>query len=119
MQNASHELRTPLAVIQTTSELLLDHPESRIVDRFEDVNVIASETKRLARLVDDLMTLSLSDAGRTSLTYAEVNVGAFLRETASAYEDFAALQDKRIEVDVDSDLMVHADACLLYTSRCV
>ena len=114
VQNASHELRTPLAVIQTTSELLLDHPDSRVVDRFEDVNVIAAETKRLSRLVDDLMTLSLDDAGHTSLTYAEVNVGALLRETASTYEDFAALQDKRIEVEADSDLMVHADADKLH-----
>lgn len=110
VQNASHELRTPLAVIQTTSELLLDHPESRVVDRFEDVNVIASETKRLSRLVDDLMALSLDDAGRTSLTYAEVNVGALLHDTAGAYEEFAALQDKRLEVEADGDLVVHADA---------
>ena len=64
VQNASHELRTPLAVVQATGELLLDHPESRIVDRFEDVNVITEETKRLARLVDSLMELSLDDAGR-------------------------------------------------------
>src|SRR5699024_1823192 len=95
---------------QTTSELLLDHPESRVVDRFEDVNVIASETKRLSRLVDDLMALSLDDAGRTSLTYTEVNVSALLRDTAGAYEDFAALQGKRLEVEADSDLVVHADA---------
>ncbi len=110
VQNASHELRTPLAVIQTTGELLLDRPESRIVDRFEDVNVIASETRRLSRLVDDLMTLSLDDAGRAPLARTEVSAGALLGETAGAYEEFAALQGKRIEVDAEDGLFVEADA---------
>lgn len=110
VQNASHELRTPLAVIQTTGDLLLDHPESRIVDRFEDVNVITSETKRLSRLVNDLMTLSLDDAGRTPLARETVDVSALVRDTAGAYEEFAALQDKRIEVEADTGLVVQADA---------
>ena len=102
VQNASHELRTPLAVIQTTGELLLDSPNSRIVDRFEDVNAITSETKRLARLVDDLMELSLGDAGRSSLDASAVNLDALVREACAAYEDFATLQDKRLEVETGS-----------------
>lgn len=93
VQNASHELRTPLAVIQTTGELLLDSPNSRIVDRFEDVNAITSETKRLARLVDNLMELSLGDAGRSSLDASAVNLDALVREACAAYEDFATLQE--------------------------
>ena len=110
VQNASHELRTPLAVIQTTSELLLDCPDSRIVDRFEDVSAISSETKRLARLVDDLMALSLGDAGRASLDAGAVDVDALVRDMAATYEDFAALQDKRIVVDAAFNGTVRADA---------
>ena len=110
VQNASHELRTPLAVIQTTGELLLDSPNSRIVDRFEDVNAITSETKRLARLVDDLMELSLGDAGRSSLDASAVNLDALVREACAAYEDFATLQDKRLEVETGSRETIEADA---------
>lgn len=110
VQNASHELRTPLAVIQTTGELLLDSPNSRIVDRFEDVNAITSETKRLARLVDNLMELSLGDAGRSSLDASAVNLDALVREACAAYEDFATLQDKRLEVETGSRETIEADA---------
>lgn len=109
VQNASHELRTPLAVIQTTGELLLDSPQSRIVDRFEDVSAITSETKRLARLVDDLMELSLDDAGRTTLAMGTVDVDALVRDVAAAYDDFASLQGKRLAVNAGFGESVEAD----------
>ena len=69
VQNASHELRTPLAIILAAQERLLAEPGARIVDRFEDVGAVADETKRLARLVDDLMTLTSAGA---SIDVAEV-----------------------------------------------
>ena len=93
-----------------TGELLLDSPNSRIVDRFEDVNAITSETKRLARLVDNLMELSLGDAGRSSLDASAVNLDALVREACAAYEDFATLQDKRLEVETGSRETIEADA---------
>ncbi len=110
VQNASHELRTPLAVVQATGELLLDHPESRIVDRFEDVNVITEETKRLTRLVDSLMELSLDDAGRTALDCGPVEIDALVRDVAALYEDFAALQGKQVRFEPGFSGMVPADA---------
>ena len=109
VQNASHELRTPLAVIQTTGELLLDSPQSRIVDRFEDVSAITSETKRLARLVDDLMELSLDDAGRTTLAIGTVDVDALVCDVAAAYDDFASLQGKSLAVNAGFGESVEAD----------
>lgn len=109
VQNASHELRTPLAVMQATGELLLDHPEDRIIDRFEDVNTIASETRRLARLVDDLMALSLDDAGRAELDAQKVDVDTLVRDAAATYGDLAEAQGKRIVVDASFGSCIEAD----------
>ena len=39
VQNASHELRTPLTIIQTKQELLLQEPESKIIDKSEDIRL--------------------------------------------------------------------------------
>ena len=110
VQNASHELRTPLAVVQATGELLLDHPESRIVDRFEDVNVITEETKRLARLVDSLMELSLDDAGRAQPNRQPAEVDGLVRDVAALYEDFVALQGKQVRFEPGFGGTVPADA---------
>ena len=38
VQNASHELRTPLTIIQTKQELLLENPNSKIIDNSEERN---------------------------------------------------------------------------------
>lgn len=59
--NVSHELRTPLTTIKSYSETLADMPD---VDRELQVrflDVIASESDRMARIISDLLTLSELD----------------------------------------------------------
>lgn len=53
MQNASHELRTPLTIIQAKQELLLQNPNSKIIDKSQDINLTLKETKRLSKLIKD------------------------------------------------------------------
>ncbi len=63
--NVSHELRTPLTTIKSYSETLADMPD---VDRELQVrflDVIASESDRMARIISDLLTLSELDENHT------------------------------------------------------
>lgn len=57
--DASHELRSPLATIRTTTELAALHPEA--MDRERAAALVLSETRRLERLVSDLLLLARSD----------------------------------------------------------
>jgi two-component system OmpR family sensor kinase len=58
--DASHELRTPLAGIRSYAELgLRNHDEAELALRRVD-----SESRRMSRLVDDLLLLARLDAGR-------------------------------------------------------
>ena len=57
--DASHELRTPLATIRTTTELATLHPEA--MDRERAADLVLTETRRLERLVSDLLLLARSD----------------------------------------------------------
>jgi two-component system, OmpR family, phosphate regulon sensor histidine kinase PhoR len=72
--NVSHELRTPLTAIGGYVETLLggavdDAPRAR-----QFLGVIARNTQRLTRLIDDLLTLSDLELGRTELQHAAVSV---------------------------------------------
>ena len=65
--NVSHELRTPLTAIRGYAETLqagaIDNPE--LATRF--LGVIERHSERLGRLIDDLLTLSDLELGRTEL----------------------------------------------------
>lgn len=99
VQNASHELRTPLAIILAAQERLLAEPGARIVDRFEDVGAVADETKRLARLVDDLMTLTSVDASaEDECEAAPVEVSGLVEDVGSLYADVAEVAGKMLTV---------------------
>jgi two-component system, OmpR family, phosphate regulon sensor histidine kinase PhoR len=63
--NASHELRTPLANISGYVETLTDDEAGGdVATRARFLSIIASETKRLSALVEDLMSLSRIEADK-------------------------------------------------------
>jgi two-component system phosphate regulon sensor histidine kinase PhoR len=74
--NVSHELRTPLTAIKGYAETLLGPAgdDRETAKRF--LAVIDRHSERLGRLIDDLLTLSDLELGRTALRIAPVAVGA-------------------------------------------
>jgi len=62
--DASHELRTPLTTIRGNLGLLQREPPIRDEDRDAVVADMVGETDRLIRLVNDLLLLARSEAGR-------------------------------------------------------
>ena len=64
LADVGHELRTPLTVIQGELEAMADgvHPVGP-----EQIEMLLDETRLLARLIDDLRVLSLSEAGELRL----------------------------------------------------
>lgn len=65
--DASHELRTPLAVIQTNLELVMDSPKESVESQMKWLRNIEAENKRMAKLVEDLLTLSRTDTNQQNL----------------------------------------------------
>ncbi len=63
--DVSHELRTPLTTLNGNVELLRREPPISAEDRTEVLADMASESKRLIRLVNDLLTLARADANRS------------------------------------------------------
>jgi two-component system OmpR family sensor kinase/two-component system sensor histidine kinase BaeS len=64
LADVAHELRTPLSVIQATTEGILDglYPADRA-----HIEPVLEETRVMARLLDDLQTLSTAEAGMLRL----------------------------------------------------
>jgi signal transduction histidine kinase len=64
---ASHELRSPLTSVQGFAELLMLERESLTPRQAETVEVILDNCRHLVRLLNDLLDLARSDAGRLSI----------------------------------------------------
>ncbi len=68
LSSVSHDLRTPLAVIAGASSALLEmSPSSDESTREALINDVVEESQRLARLVDNLLTMTKFDAGPISI----------------------------------------------------
>jgi two-component system phosphate regulon sensor histidine kinase PhoR len=81
LANASHELRTPLASLTGFIETLRGHARDDAVARERFLGVMAAQAARMARLIDDLMSLSrielnehIAPEGRLDLVLAVLDV---------------------------------------------
>ncbi|WP_020553485.1 sensor histidine kinase [Embleya scabrispora] len=82
--DVSHELRTPLAAMVAVTEVLDEDTTHLDPDVSEALGLVAEETRKLARMVDDLMEISRFDAGAAALHTDEVDVAASVRRTLRA-----------------------------------
>ena len=98
LADVSHELRTPLTVIQGNIEAILDG-----VHEADDANLeaILDETHVLARLVDDLRTVALSESGNLPLHREPTDLSVLAAEAVSSFQPAADAADVRLEVAVD------------------
>jgi K+-sensing histidine kinase KdpD len=83
----SHELRSPMAaVIGSATTLQQRWRELRPEQRDSFLDLIASETTRLAQLVGDVLDTSRIEAGTFSYAFADVDVGRLVQDSVAAAE---------------------------------
>jgi len=82
LADVTHELRTPLTIMQGNLEALLDGVYPADPAHLEP---ILDETRVLSRLVDDLRTLSLAEAGALTLHREPTDVGQLLTDSVASF----------------------------------
>jgi signal transduction histidine kinase len=65
---ASHELRSPLTSVQGFAEILMLERDSLTPKQVDTVEIILDNCRHLVRLLNDLLDLARSDAGRLAIT---------------------------------------------------
>lgn len=104
----AHDLRTPLSVLMGYSEALSD---GKIQPTPEIFAVMNTEARHLNRLVEDLKTLSLADAGELPLSPQLVEPAILIQRSASAYRVQAERAGVAIETQISPDLpTINVDA---------
>lgn len=109
IQNASHELRTPLTIIQAKQEMLLQSPDSKIIDKSEDIALSLNETRRLSKMITELMDLARSDSNTTKIHKSMTNMETVAKEIVVPYKEMAELQNKNMVLNVKCDRELNID----------
>ncbi|MGB8214125.1 MAG: ATP-binding protein [Anaerolineales bacterium] len=107
----SHELRTPLTSLNGGLELLLLQKERSAQDR-STLTLMKEEVGRLTRMVENILTLTATQAGRIQLDLKALALDEVLRSVCRGFETVPGAQ--QIQVRLPADLPpVLADAGIL------
>ena len=99
----AHELRTPLAVLRGEIEALQDGVRS--LDR-PALDSLAAEAQRLARLIEDLHTLSMSDVGALTYFKEPVDVAEIISDVVDPQRRAIGQQGLELKLDLQPSIIM-------------
>ncbi len=111
--DASHELRNPIAVIQTNVQVALADPEPDAAMQQQHLQVIERLTRRLGRLIEDLLFLARQDGGTVQVCWRQVLLAGLLADIVE--EQHTVATEKGIQLALQ--VMPEAEAALVVADR--
>jgi two-component system phosphate regulon sensor histidine kinase PhoR len=112
--NVSHELRTPLSILRGYLEVLLDEPETSREELTRILSIMERHSKRLQRLVDDLLSLAQLESSQAKLELSVVRVDELLNNLIRDWKEKLAAKNLKVIVDLASEaLTLRADGTRL------
>ena len=111
LSNVNHELKTPLVSVEGYSELLSDGTLGELNDRQKKaVDTIIRNAKRLERLIDSIMYLSIEKAGRMQYTFKPLQIDNVIEQSVLDMLPQINKHNLNIKKDVQDNLpLIQAD----------
>jgi two-component system, OmpR family, sensor kinase len=113
MADASHELRTPVSIARTTAQVTLRGTSRTEPEYRESLEVVATQTQRLTKMVDDMFMLALADIDARPLFLQDVYFDEVLKDCVRSARVLAGIHGITIDVDAPADIQTRGDEGLL------
>lgn len=97
---ASHELRSPLTSVQGFAELLMLEREKLSPKQAETVEIILDNTRHLVRLLNDLLDLARSDAGRLAIKPVETAVAPLVDDAVRTMRSQTEARQQSLDQEI-------------------
>jgi signal transduction histidine kinase len=101
---ASHELRSPLTSVQGFAELLMMERDSLTPRQVETVEIILDNCRHLVRLLNDLLDLARSDAGRLAIAPRPIQMAPLIEDVVRTMRAQTDPADQTISERIDANL---------------
>ena len=99
----AHELRTPLSVIRANLEAMIDGVYPADADH---IHTTLDQANLLSRLIEDLRTLALAEAGQLQLVTRPADVTKLISSTLASFETQAKTQHLTLTANIEAGLPV-------------
>ena len=113
--NISHEFRTPLTLILNPLEDIISNPNLSLPKKIkEKLNIIYKNSKRLKRLINELMDFRKLQFDKMEINVSKFNLIPFIEEVASHFEEEA--MQRNIDLTLENkinQLNIWADPSML------
>jgi signal transduction histidine kinase len=101
---ASHELRSPLTSVQGFAELLMLERDKLSSKQADTVEIILDNTRHLVRLLNDLLDLARSDAGRLTIKPAPTGVAPLVEDAVRTMRSQTEAASQTLQSEIEGDL---------------
>ena len=113
ISDASHELRTPVSILRGEAEVALSQASRSPEEYRESLAVLHQEAQRLARIVEDLFTLTRADAGEYRLARTDFYLEELVADGVRAARALAQAKNITLSVVAANEMPVRADEDLV------
>ncbi|MBX3132673.1 MAG: HAMP domain-containing histidine kinase [Gemmatimonadaceae bacterium] len=110
--DASHELKTPLTVLRADIERAMQSPHAA-EDQLPALEEALAETRRMADLVDSLLTLARADEGRYDLHREPVALAPLVADVAETAQMLGEASNVSVELERADNVTVEGDVVRL------
>ena len=97
----SHDLRSPLTTIALSAQLIPGGPPD---EQTEHVQTIVSATRRMERLIHDLLDVTKAEQGKLSIRRDTIDPAAIARDVAASHQPIAGSQQIDFKTSIAGDL---------------
>ena len=113
MADASHELRTPVSVVRATSDVMLSRDHRDEAEYREAIAIVGGQSRRLGRLVEDMLVLARADAGGYPLRPVDLYLDEVVADCRRAVDVLATERGVTILSADSPDIPYRGDEDLL------
>ena len=114
MANVSHDLKTPLTMIKAYAEMVRDITYNNKEKREENLNTIIDETDRLTLLVNDILDLSATESGNTTLKLEKVDLIKLINQVIQRFKILSEKEKYQFIFTHPNSTIIKADYKRIY-----
>lgn len=107
--DASHELKTPLTVISANTDVILTNENDTVKSQAKWLNYIKEETKRMTKLVNNMLYIAKYDSNEMKLSADSFNMSEILLSICLQFEAIIYESGKLLEIDIEDNIYYKGD----------